>query len=407
MCATNPLLRVAGVAILLLVGLSARADELSDPKMASTPAPEQTDADVQGAVPEAPAPPAKDVSPAAAPASIAASETDAETVTERYPNGKIKIERQVTKDAAGNYVNQGTYTEYALDGTVLKTGVFQDGKLQGKWTQSFAKDDGHLFSADHESEFLGPFTSEATFVDGRLDGTWTIKDRNGQKIVEWNFEQGVRDGKWSWSYPRGERRLEATFKNGKLDGEVLEWSQDGQLTNKTNYVDGRQLVKTVEWYTLGQKHFEGCYLRVPKMSEPTYDWWKETITTVAAAPAGEDQKHGAWMEWYRSGNKKTEAQYDHNVAVGKFTWWYENGQKQAEVGYQMGVLNGTWTTWHTNGLKESQAEYRNGELVDKWMHWDADGKLVEMRDPSKATPENAKGGRATTTRAAAPAVRSR
>ncbi len=113
------------------------------------------------------------------------------------------------------------------------------------------------------------------------------------------------------------------------------------------------------------------------------------------------------MEWYRSGNKKTEAQYDHNVAVGKFTWWYENGQKQAEVEYQMGVLNGTWTTWHTNGLKESQAEYRNGELVDKWMHWDADGKLVEMRDPSKATPENAKGSRATTTRAAAPAVRSR
>ncbi len=282
MCATNPLLRVAGVAILLLMGLSARADELSDPKMASTPAPEQTDANVQGTVPEAPAPPAKDVLPAAAPAPMAASETDAETVTERYPNGKIKIERQVTKDAAGNYVNQGTYTEYALDGTVLKTGVFQDGKLQGKWTQSFAKDDGHLFSADHESEFLGPFTSEATFVDGRLDGAWTIKDRNGQTIVEWNFEQGVRDGKWSWSYPRGERRLEATFKNGKLDGDVLEWSQDGQLTNKTNYVDGRQLVKTVEWYTLGQKHFEGCYLRVPKMSEPTYDWWKETITTVAA-----------------------------------------------------------------------------------------------------------------------------
>jgi len=411
MFATKPLLHVAGVAILLLMGLSARAGELSDPKMAPTPAPEQTDADVQATATEAPAPVAKDVSPTVAPAptpaSAAIAETDAEMATERYPNGKVKIERQVTKDAAGNYINQGTYTEYALDGSVQKTGVFQDGKLQGKWTQSFAKDDGHLFSADHESEFVGPFTSEATFVDGQLDGTWTIKDRNGQQIVEWNFQQGVRDGKWSWSYPKGEKRLEATFKGGKLDGEVLEWDQDGQSTNKTNYVDGRQLVKTVEWYTLGQKHFEGCYLRVPKMSEPTYDWWKGTITTVAAAPAGEDQKHGAWIEWYRSGNKKTEAQYEHNVAVGKFTWWYENGQKQAEVEYQMGVLNGTWTTWHTNGLKESQAAYRNGELVDKWMHWDADGKLVEMRDPSKAVPENAKDNRPTTTQAATPSRRSR
>jgi antitoxin component YwqK of YwqJK toxin-antitoxin module len=411
MCATNPLLRVAGVVILLLMGLNARADGLPDPKMAPTPDRGQTDADVQGTMAEAPAPPAKDVSPAVAPASTpvpsAASGTDMETVTERYPNGKTKIECQVAKDAAGNYVKQGTYTEYALDGTVKKTGVFQDGKPQGKWAQSFAKDDGHLFSVGHESEFLGPFTSEATFVDGRLNGTWTIKDCNGQKIVEWNFDQGVRDGKWSWWYPNGDKRLEATFKSGNLDGEVLEWSQDGQLTNKTNYVDGRQLVNTVEWYTLGQKHFEGCYLHVPKMAEPTYDWWKGTITTVAAAPAGENQKHGDWIEWYRGGNKKTEGQYDHNIAVGKFTWWYENGQKRAEVEYQMGVLNGTRTTWHTNGLKESQAAYRNGELVDKWMHWDADGKLVEMRDPSKVAPANAKGNHATTIQAAASAARSR
>ena len=38
------------------------------------------------------------------------AEGNVEQVTERYPNGKIKIERQVTKDAAGNYVNHGTYT---------------------------------------------------------------------------------------------------------------------------------------------------------------------------------------------------------------------------------------------------------------------------------------------------------
>lgn len=72
----------------------------------------------------------------------------------------------------------------------------------------------------------------------------------------------------------------------------------------------------------------------------------------------------------------------------------------------MGVYSGAFVTWHPNGLKESQAEYRNGELVDKWMHWDADGKLVEMRDPSKAAPA-AKDSRGTTSQAAAPAPQSR
>ena len=40
------------------------------------------------------------------------------------------------------------------------------------------------------------------------------------------------------------------------------------------------------------------------------------------------------------------------------------------------------------------------------MHWDADGKLVEMRDPSKAAPA-AKDSRGTTSQAAAPAPQSR
>jgi antitoxin component YwqK of YwqJK toxin-antitoxin module len=442
--------------ILLLAGIGARADESADASSAPTLAPPQATADADGntadtskspakadaAKPEvndeAPVPPAKDEAaspaakdsakepakeetsksstsdtpsavapaPAPAPAPSATSDAEGELVTERYADGSVKIERQVTKDAAGNYVNHGTYTAYAPDGTVQKTGVFQNGKQQGKWTQSFAKDEGHLFAADHDTEFQGPFVSEATFIDGQLDGTWTVKDRNGQNIVEWNFDHGARNGKWSWWYPNGDKRLEATYKNGNLEGEVLEWSQGGQLGSKTSYVDGKRLDKVVGWYTLGQKHFEGNYLRAVHMPDPSYDWWKGSITTVAAAPAGEDQKHGTWTEWYRSGNKKTEAQYDHNIAVGKFVWWYENGQKQAEVEYQMGVYSGTFTTWHPNGLKESQAEYRNGELVDKWMHWDADGKLVEMRDPSKATPP-AKDAHGTPSQAAASTPQSR
>ena len=201
------------------------------------------------------------------------------------------------------------------DGKVQKTGEFVDGKQQGKWTQTFAKDDGHLFSTDHDTAFSGPFMSEATFVDGQLHGIWTIKDHTGRNVVAWNFDNGVRNGKWTWWYPNGEKRLEAAFKNGNLDEDVLEYSQDGQQVAKDTYLDGMHLTKTVGWYTLGQKHFEGYYLRASDMPEPTYDWWKGTVTTAPAKPAEKDLKHGAWIEWYQSGNKKTEAQYDHGVAI--------------------------------------------------------------------------------------------
>ena len=42
-----------------------------------------------------------------------------ETFTERYPNGNVKIERQVTLDADGNYVNHGAWKMYNAAGKVV------------------------------------------------------------------------------------------------------------------------------------------------------------------------------------------------------------------------------------------------------------------------------------------------
>jgi antitoxin component YwqK of YwqJK toxin-antitoxin module len=307
-----------------------------------------------------------------------------EPVTELYPNGKMKIEREVGQDAKGNYVNQGSYKMYDQDGQVVKAGEFLTGKQQGKWMQRFAKDEGQLFSTGQENEFSGPFVSEATFLDGKLHGIWTIKDSNGQQIVEWSFDNGVRSGTWTWWHSNGQKRLEATYVNGALNGDVQEWDRDGKLATQNNYIDGKCLVKTTGWYTLGQKHFEGYYLRASGMPQPSYDWWNSKVTTAAAPPAGPDQKHGLWTAWYRNGNKQIEAQYEHDVPIGRFTWWFENGQKEAEGEYEGGRKVGTWVTWHPNGLKESVGEYNSGKLAGRLMHWDADGKLVEGQDAGRA-----------------------
>jgi uncharacterized protein len=361
---------VVAVAMMCLAGVAEAATAMRSPQTATMPG-NSMNANVGGQM----------ITPAPAPKQMpVASDGTVEQVTERYPNGKIKIERQVTKDAAGNYVNNGVYTRYDADGKVQSTGAYLNGKQHGPWTQTFVKDEGHLFLIDREGEFHGPFVSQVMFNEGQLDGVWTIKDRGGQNIVEWTFDNGVRNGKWTWWYANGQKRLEATYVNGKLEGDEMEWGRDGKLIAKNTFINGRHLTATVGWYTLGQKHYEGYYLSVVKMPEATYDWWNSTVTTAATTPTGEDLQHGAWIEWYPSGNKKTEARYDHGVAMGRFVWWYENGQKQAEVDYEAGAPNGVWVTWHPNGQKESQAEYHNGQLIGQWMHWDANGKLIGVKN---------------------------
>jgi antitoxin component YwqK of YwqJK toxin-antitoxin module len=335
-----------------------------------------------------------------------------ETVTDRYPNGKVRIEREVGLDAKGNYVNQGPYKTYDPDGQLIKAGDFINGRQDGKWTQRLAKDEGRLFSNGDGAGFQGPFTSEATFLDGRLHGIWTIKDRDGKNIVEWGFDQGVRNGTWTWWHPNGRKRRDAIYTNGVLNGEVQEWDREGKVTSHTTYLEGRSQVPAVGWYAPGQKHYEGYFLRADANAEQNFDWWNSRTTAAPARPAVPDQKHGTWVSWYKNGMTEATGQYDQGLPDGKFSWWYESGQRQAEGEYEKGKRTGVWTTWHANGLKASMAEYRNGQLVGRVTQWDAEGKLEEansagprvVSQPARTASQSDRSG---TVRKPTPGMRSR
>ena len=383
MIVTKAFFQTAGVVGIVLVSLTVGAQELKkDSRTFST-----TISVADG--PSLPTTAKRKTAPKVAPAraTAAAEVVDMgrlEMITERYPDGKVKVEREVGQDAAGNYINQGTFKVYAPSGEVIKSGEFLNGKKQGKWTQLLARDDGHLFSASQDKQWSGPFTSEVTFQDNRLHGTWTIKDSHGQTVIQWCFDNGTRSGTWTWWNCNSQKHLEATYVNGALNGAVLEWDHDGKIVSQNTYIDGKCVVKTVGWYTLGQKRYEGTYLRASDMPEATYDWWNSRILTLTAPAASTDLQQGLWTEWYPSGSKKTEAQYDRGVAVGKITWWYENGQQQAEGEFEAGKRSGTWITWHANGLKESLVEYKAGKRATKMLTWSSEGSLLESRQGQQA-----------------------
>ncbi len=130
MDAANPFLRFGAMLVVALLAPTARAHGVSELQLSPiTTAEDRRQSHAQAALPTAKETPQDVPTPSL-------SDPNAETVTERYPNGNIKIQRQVVKDAAENYVNQGTYTQYDLAGKVQKTGQFLNGKPQGKWTQT-------------------------------------------------------------------------------------------------------------------------------------------------------------------------------------------------------------------------------------------------------------------------------
>src|SRR5262245_30634896 len=59
--------------------------------------------------------------------------TSVEVIKERFPGGAVKIEREVTQDAQGNYINHGTWKMWDQKGNVVAQGQYDRGNRTGEW----------------------------------------------------------------------------------------------------------------------------------------------------------------------------------------------------------------------------------------------------------------------------------
>ena len=60
------------------------------------------------------------------------------------PNGNVKIEREVTTDADGNYVNHGAWRMWDDAGKLVAEGRYEMGRRSGQWTRWWDRDESPL-----------------------------------------------------------------------------------------------------------------------------------------------------------------------------------------------------------------------------------------------------------------------
>ncbi|MDX1963643.1 MAG: hypothetical protein SFX18_10850 [Pirellulales bacterium] len=301
-----------------------------------------------------------------------------ETIRERYPNAMIKVERNVTQDAEGNFINHGPFVQFDERGRMTGGGEYNFGKKQGKWTRSFAMNEGPMFSGPMFKEFTAPFVSEATFENDQLQGTWKISDAKNRKVLEWQFENGKCAGVNTWYFPTGLVRREIPYKHGEIDGDVLEYGRDGQLVKRESFFQGHKLALQTDWYEPHVKRAEGSTLMSKEIIKPNFDFWNGVATFTVIGKSGQNQRHGQWTWWHKNGQKQMEGRFENDLPSGRFTWWYANGQKQIEGDYLAGKQQGKFQWWHASGGKMLEGEYQAGLQVNQWTRWNEAGKVLEL-----------------------------
>jgi antitoxin component YwqK of YwqJK toxin-antitoxin module len=345
------------------------------------------DADNNSAIDEAPRIPATRGIPRASNPTrrrdaFRSQQLDSEVIKERYPDGTIRVEREVAQDPQGNYHNHGVWKTWDAKGGLVAQGEYDLGSRTGTWVRWYRNpNEVPLLSKPPFSKYNGPFISQASFDNDQLQGMWTIYDGKKNKISQIEFSHGKRHGTSIWWHINGHKAREAQYRDGELHGQLLEWSPEGTLVIKETYQAGhRQAAKVVAKYQDGSKKSEGMYLFAKEVEQTPDDWWNCRMQTTAKQ--GKDERHGAWTTWYSNGQPQLEGNFEHDLQHGQFSWWHQNGQKALEGRFDGGKQHGTWTWWYPTGQKSIRGEYAHGNPTGRWTWWKEDGKVGQSADLS-------------------------
>ena len=302
----------------------------------------------------------------------------AEVVTERYDNRKVKTEREVVQDKDQNYINHGKYKTYDPKGKVTVEGRYKYGDMDGVWTRLYYTRETELLNKAPFNQSQLPLVSQANFTNGKLNGKWVIYDALKRRLCEWEFTNGKRDGVSTWWYANGMKMREITYRDGTIDGQLNEWDRNGKQVTKDAYVEGSRLATKTESFSNRTKRAEGSVLYPKLVLESPDDWIECRLATYSQD--GQPVKHGVWTSWYANGQMKLQGKYEQDTPTGKFSWWHDNGQKSLEAHYLGGKKHGSWIWWHDNGLKSIQGSYANDTPVNNWLWWQESGKVAQRAD---------------------------
>lgn len=303
---------------------------------------------------------------------------EVELVRERYADGKVRIERQVTLSNDGNYVNHGAWKMYSPTGDVVAEGQYNFGERNGMWTRWNGRKDSAMLNEFPYKDFKAPFMSQATFNNGKLDGDWIIADANDRKVLMISFKNGLRNGSATIWLPDGKVLSQTTYQDAIPVGDLLEINKKtGELARTATFENGRKVTTKTAYYPGSQhaKKSEIMYLAAKSVETTPDDFW--AVRTAKYGSEGSDMRHGSSKSWYANGKPEMDGSYEYGKKAGTFTYWHENGQVAATGEYKADIAEGTWVWWHENGQKSAVGKYNNGTFIGEWRWWDEAGKLTK------------------------------
>jgi len=160
-------------------------------------------------------------------------------VENQYPDGTLRIQRDLLKLSNDRIVNDGTFIEFYRDGQKFTEGTYKMGIHSGTWKFWHAN---------------GQLCKSTTFKNGLPDGQWDVFRIDGSRRTSKSYSGGKRDGKWIRYFEDGENILaEELYEMGKLHGTRISYYANGKKRQESNFKAGLLHGMMTEWNEAGEK----------------------------------------------------------------------------------------------------------------------------------------------------------
>ncbi len=187
-------------------------------------------------------------------------------------------------------------------------------------------------------------------------------------------EQGRKQGFWTKKYRNGVTAYEVTFKNNKPVGEYKRYHENGKLYAFLIYDDKGEWADAKLYDEDGGLIGEGKYFG--KLKDGLWTYYDKDVK-VADENYSMGKKNGTSRTYFRNGQISEEKNWNNDVEDGAWRQYYDNGKKRLETKIDMGVRNSVYYVYYSNGRLKIRGQYKNDLMDGKWIYYDADGKVLK------------------------------
>jgi antitoxin component YwqK of YwqJK toxin-antitoxin module len=142
------------------------------------------------------------------------------------------VEKVVIRNSDGEVTDVATMKDGVLEGETL---VYSGGKVMARLQFSGGKQNGPAVFYDDAGQVL----IKALYQNGKLHGDSLYFGPAGNLVRKSAFVVGQLEGYTVDYYPSGRPREVTSYKNNVRDGEAVQLTEDGKVTDRQHYREGR------------------------------------------------------------------------------------------------------------------------------------------------------------------------